>query len=179
MTAATPNGHDSACTSLTRSDTHTLNISLQSGSSPSRRRRRNKGGQVRRTLAGAALAVLLAACGGSNSPDTEAVSADAPAALVEIEYVIHGTTTRADVTMRVASGLRQDADLVLPERSNGEHEATYTHTIPAGDRLYLSAQNGRGSGVIRCSIVDSHGRTLSSTEATGGYAIATCEGRAR
>lgn len=128
----------------------------------------------------AVLAVIsLAACGGSNSPDTEAASASAPAGLVEIEYVIHGTTTRADVTMRVASGTRQDADLVLPERSNGERQATYTHTIATGERLYLSAQNGRGSGAIRCTIVDSDGRTISSSEATGGYAIATCEGRAR
>lgn len=177
MTAAAPNGNDSACTALTRSDTHTVTINLQSGFSPSRCRRRSKGGQVRRSLAVAALAGLLAACGGPNSPDTEAASASAPAGPVEIEYVIHGTTTQANVTMRTGTGSRQD-DITLPDRGD-ERRSTFTFSTPAGERLYLSAQNANSSGVIRCTIVDSQGRTISSNESTGGYSIATCEGEAR
>jgi hypothetical protein len=125
---------------------------------------------------GTAAVTATAACSGGGSPGTTPIASPEP---VEIEYVIHGSTPEANVTMVVADGLRQDEGLILPERTDGEHRATYTHEMPAGERVYLSAQNARGAGTVRCTIVASDGRTISSHEATGGHAIATCEGTAR
>ena len=53
---------------------------------------------------------------------------------------------------------------------------TGTFTFKAGDHVYVSVQNQQGAGSVTCRItVD--GLKVSENTSSGGYAIATCQGK--
>lgn len=79
----------------------------------------------------------------------------------------YGSGRTGMVTAQAPGGTTQRTDL-LP--------ITGTFTFHSGDFVYLSVQNQQGLGAVTCRItVD--GKVVSENTSTGGYTIATCQGR--
>jgi hypothetical protein len=82
-------------------------------------------------------------------------------------YKIAGTTSRADYTIENSQGGTEQGEVSVPW--------TKTFTFRRGDFVYLSAQNQRDSGTIKCEIwVD--GKLFKNSSSSGGYMIASCSG---
>jgi hypothetical protein len=73
------------------------------------------------------------------------------------------------------TGQSQGTNLAVPLTTENGKTRGIRGDFPEGSVVYISAQNMGDSGDITCRItVD--GRVLSENTASGGYAIATCEG---
>lgn len=93
----------------------------------------------------------------------------------EVVYEVEGDAAYADVTMETPTGQSQQSpDLPMALESGG---GPLTFEFTPGSFVYLSAQNPDESGDITCRItVD--GVVVSENTSSGGFAIATCKGRA-
>ena len=78
------------------------------------------------------------------------------------------------VTIQTENGGTSQAVVALPLSVDGH--PGITGTMHTGDFVYISVQNGQGLGSVTCRVtVD--GVVVSENTATGGYTIATCQGR--
>lgn len=124
-----------------------------------------------------AVVVIVVAIAGANGGDRSTTGAE-PAAdgTVTVLYEVEGSTDYADVTMETPTGSSQiSPDVPMTRKSDGRRGLSME--FAPGAFVYLSAQNNRGYGTVTCRItVD--GVVVSENSASGGYAIATCEGSA-
>lgn len=86
----------------------------------------------------------------------------------EITYRTGGSARMGDVTYAAPSGTSQASNARLPFMIG--------YTMSRGDFAYVSVQNGENAGTVSCEIV-MDGRVVVSNSSSGGYAIATCNGR--
>lgn len=106
--------------------------------------------------------IALAACT-TSTPGTTASTAH------RIEYRVIGTGTAGVITYETATGdSAQQANKALP----WSFEMT---DIEEGSFLYVSAQNGTGSGTISCAILVD-GITVESNDSSGQFTICTASG---
>lgn len=128
---------------------------------------------------GVALAALLAGLVGCSAAPEASAGAAATAGAArdtrEVTYLLSGSATDADITIETPSGSTQRS--VRVPLINKAGTAGLIFTMPAGHFVYLSAQNSAGYGDITC-VIEVDGKTVAQNTATGGYAVATCEGRA-
>lgn len=114
-------------------------------------------------LLGAVIAVVLAyAVGNLPATSTHTVVYEVAA------DTAYGSGRTGTVTMQTADGTSQSATPLPATFSAG--------SFSTGDFVYVSVQNGQGLGSVTCRItVD--GDVVSENTSTGGYTIATCQGR--
>lgn len=128
---------------------------------------------------------LVGACSNEGEPAAGEQSATAApvvdASPVEVVYKVDGVgTDRASLTAKMPTGTEQAANAELPLRSEkpeqpGVYQPGVYLTMQAGDFAYISAQNVKANGRVTCQIIVD-GSVISENTASGGYAIATCEG---
>jgi hypothetical protein len=131
-----------------------------------------------RLLLAAALGagLILSGCGsgGSSSPPTREQGLPV-SSTVGVVYLVRGTAQSATWTVQTPTGTKQgDADVPLMNKSGSEG---LQFLFEPGDFVYISAQNDGETGTVECSIV-ADGTVISQNEASGAFAIATCEGQA-
>jgi hypothetical protein len=115
--------------------------------------------------------------GGCSTASPSAQAPPAPAALTKIRYSVSGTTNQASVTFQTPTGTSQQNDIDIPLRTkDGYYYLEFAFT--GGAFVYLSAQNSNDRGSLTCHIETANGQVLSENTASGGYAIAACQGRA-
>jgi hypothetical protein len=91
-------------------------------------------------------------------------------------YEVEGTAESATITAEMPTGTSQGTGKTVPLTTTSGRGLT--NTFPRGAFVYISAQNEGATGDITCRItVD--GVVISENAASGGYAIATCQGTAR
>ena len=115
---------------------------------------------TRRRWQAAAFVLLTLAGGCSGSPNAPSGS--------EVEYRIVGTTTRASVTYRNATGGTTQTDVTLP----WSHRWSGART---GDTLFVSALNRLDAGTIKAQIFK-QGTLYRESESTRGFGIASVSG---
>lgn len=98
-----------------------------------------------------------------------------PAAGHTVVYQADGVGTAQGLfNLQTPTGGQQSvAALPLQTASGGSPSFS---GLESGQFLYISVQNQSASGTVTCSIV-LDGKVISSNTSTGGYVIATCEGR--
>lgn len=118
--------------------------------------------------------LLATACAGSAAPERDA---PAPAAKHTVQFFAEGTETKwAAVTMRTESGGTTQFTPDLPMTTKAGVVGLSFDTYPSGSFLYFSMQNKEGYGSVTCRItVD--GVKVDEATSSGGYAIATCQGK--
>jgi hypothetical protein len=95
---------------------------------------------------------------------------------VEITYDVRGSASDADVTVETPTGVSQQQGADIPLRNQtGSHGLIFTFDPSAF--VYVSAQNADSYGDVVCTI-ERDGEVISRNQASGAYAIATCEGTA-
>lgn len=125
------------------------------------------------TLSGMlAFPLLVAGCTGGS-----ASSQPPPPAKHTVSFFAEGTETKwAAVTMRTESGGTTQFKPDLPMTTKAGEVGLTFDTYPSGSFLYFSMQNQEGYGSVTCRItVD--GVKVDEVTSSGGYAIATCQGR--
>lgn len=91
-----------------------------------------------------------------------------------VVYKVHGTATSVSWTVQTPTGTKQgDAD--VPLMNTGGTEGLQ-FTFPAGEFVYISAQNQGESGTVEC-IIEVDGVEVSRNASTGAYQIAQCDGQ--
>jgi hypothetical protein len=117
----------------------------------------------------ACVAIFLSGRGGSSSGSG---SISAPVNSVpktyKITYKVAGPTSRASLTYQNEQGATEQATVNVPWEKS-------FNAVP-GDFLYISAQNEKDGGGITCEILV-NGVSAKKATSTGGYVIATCNGR--
>jgi hypothetical protein len=135
---------------------------------PSRRLLRSKTAIISAVVVGglalwAVLSIILMSLAGSMHPTTHTVLYEATA------DAYTGSGRSGMLTLETEAGGSSQAVVDLP------FSGTST-TFHRGDFLYLSVQNQQPAGSVTCRItVD--GVVVSENTSTGGYVIATCQGR--
>jgi hypothetical protein len=86
-----------------------------------------------------------------------------------IKYRVSGTTTRASLTYENESSNTEQIVVSLPWSES--------FTAEKGQFLYISAQNEKGSGSIKCEILQG-GEVIEEATSSGAYVIASCSGSA-
>lgn len=122
------------------------------------------------TLSGTVTFLLLVAGCASGATTTKATTH-------EVWYRADGDgTTEASYTLQSDDGGTRQQDITLPlMNQKGETGLTFTG-FKSGAFVYLSVQNSTAAGSVTCQIfVD--GKEISSNTSTGGYKIASCQGR--
>lgn len=131
-------------------------------------------------MAGIAAVVVLIAVIAVAKDDSGDVTPSADTAPVDVRstvlYEVEGSTDYAAVTMETPTGSSQiNPDVPMVRTGSGERGLEME--FAAGSFVYISAQNQRAAGTVTCRItVD--GTVVAENTATGGYAIATCQGSA-
>lgn len=126
------------------------------------------------TLSGMIAFPLLAACSGGVAANREAPT---PPAKHTVQFFAEGTETKwADVTMRTESGGTSQFTPDLPMKTKAGAAGLSFDTYPSGAHLYFSMQNKEGYGSVTCRIMVD-GVKVDEVTSSGGYAIATCQGR--
>jgi hypothetical protein len=98
-------------------------------------------------------------------------------AKVDVLYEVEGTTSSASVTMQTPTGTSQITPAVPMRRESDGRRGLEAEFSP-GSFVYISAQNKQSSGTITCRITV-NGSVIAENTSSGGYAIASCSGRAR
>lgn len=101
----------------------------------------------------------------------------AQSSTVEVLYEVEGSATSANLTMASATGTVQFNGKLVPLQNKTTGKRGLTTTMSRGDFVYISAQNKGSSGTITCRIT-ADGVVVSTNTSSGGYAIASCNGRA-
>jgi hypothetical protein len=115
-------------------------------------------------LLGVVIAVVLAYVAG-NLPATSTTHTVVYEVAADTAY---GSGRTGTVTMQTANGTSQSTTPLPATFSGG--------TFNTGDFAYVSVQNGQGLGSVTCRItVD--GVVVSENTSSGGYTIATCQGK--
>ena len=120
----------------------------------------------------AVVPVLLFAAVGCGSAEGSASSRPT------VTFFAEGVDTEAAaLTMRSESGgtLQKDVSLPLKDVTTGV-QGLVSDQFERGDFLYFSMQNSNGFGSVTCRIVVD-GEEVDRATASGGYKIATCQGR--
>jgi len=112
---------------------------------------------------------LLGDGGGGGGSGSRSSRPTARPSTYDIIYRISGSTSKASLTYENASGNTEQQDVRVPWELELE--------VPAGQFLYISAQNDRDSGSIRCEIVQD-GKVVEEASSSGAYVIASCSGSA-
>lgn len=127
------------------------------------------------------LAVLtLAACGGK-TPVAQTPPAVTPVVtnhtvVYEAEAPDSDTPRTANYTLQSDDGGSRQGDIDLPLKNQNGTLGLRFPGFHTGDFIYLSVQNGDEYGSVTCRItVD--GTVVSENTSSGGYTIATCQGR--
>lgn len=122
----------------------------------------------------AAISALAWGLKQSGAPSADVGGHSTHAVLYEAEGQRARGLRSASITLQTPDGSSQ-AQVNLPMRTKaGDTGLTYTFTT--GDFVYLSVQNQDAAGSVTCRItVD--GSVISENTSSGGYAIATCQGR--
>lgn len=95
-----------------------------------------------------------------------------------VTYYVEGSTSQASITMQTPTGSSQQSDVDVPLTRKSDGREGISFVFRSGDFVYISAQNSESTGTVRCRIVGKDGEVVSENVASGGYAIATCKGRA-
>jgi len=129
--------------------------------------------------AGALLVTLLVSIASANFKTAEAGKAIAVASATRmVLYEVEGTAKGVDMTLQTPSGTSQRNGKAVPVTNKASGRPGILFEMQAGSFLYIAAQNNGASGTISCRItVD--GVVVAENFSSGGYAIATCQGRAR
>lgn len=94
-----------------------------------------------------------------------------------VQFFAEGTETKwAAVTMRTESGGTTQFTPDLPMKTKAGEVGLSFDTYPSGSLLYFSMQNKEGYGSVTCRIVVD-GAKVDEVTSSGGYTIATCQGR--
>lgn len=93
---------------------------------------------------------------GTSSPSTHSIT-----------YHVDGSTSKASLTYNNAQGGSQQEEVSIPWKK--------TFSVKRGDFLYISAQNKEAYGNIEVKILVD-GKQFKSSEASGGYTIASANG---
>jgi hypothetical protein len=88
-----------------------------------------------------------------------------------ITYQVVGTARSASITYENMQGGTEQGDYKLPIKK----EWTYTGSVPAGQFLYISAQNDSESGTVTCQILVD-GTVWKTSTSSGAYVICTASG---
>jgi hypothetical protein len=117
------------------------------------------------------------ACGSNTAIEARATSTPkaiatprpvATSSTYSVVYNVYGIgTNRASLTIENETGGTEQKDVTLPWSE--------TFTAEYGQFVYLSAQNDKDSGTIKCEILVNN-QTLQSSTSDGAYAIASCSG---
>lgn len=90
-------------------------------------------------------------------------------------YEVEGTARVVDITIKTATGIKQQSSVTVPMTTKGKRGMQLTFT--SGSFVSIAAQNQGDSGTVTCRItVD--GVVVSENTASGAYTIATCDGTA-
>jgi hypothetical protein len=127
------------------------------------------------TLTGTvAFLIGVTACTG---PATSNRDSSTPAAKHIVKFFAEGTETKwAAVTMRTESGGISQFTPDLPMVTKAGDVGLTFDTYPSGSFLYFSMQNKEGYGSVTCRITID-GVKVDEATSSGGYAIATCQGK--
>lgn len=127
-------------------------------------------------------AVALVGCGQGEeeraAAEAEALVEELAAGFPVIRYSVGGSTSQASITVRTPTGTSQQSDIDVPLRSRSG-EPFLRFVFERGEFVYISAQNSLESGSVSCRIENGDGEVIASNQASGAFAIASCEGRAR
>lgn len=99
----------------------------------------------------------------------------ATASLQTVLYEVEGTAPGVNITVTTPTGITQANGKAVPLRRGGSPGLQYM--FPAGAFVSISAQNVESYGDLLCRITV-NGRVVSENRASGGYAIASCDGTA-
>jgi hypothetical protein len=122
----------------------------------------------------AAVATVLVVAG-SIGGDSSGGGSSGGGSTVSVLYEVEGTADSTTITFTTPTGQSQGTNLAVPLTTENGKTRGIRGDFRKGSVVYISAQNMGDSGDITCRItVD--GRVLSENTASGGYAIATCEG---
>jgi hypothetical protein len=122
------------------------------------------------------IAAAIALFGWITDRGNDDSSSDGESATVSVLYEVEGTAVSATITAQMPTGTSQGTGKTLPLMTTSGRGLT--NTFRRGAFVYISAQNEDEFGDITCRItVD--GVVISENAASGGYAIATCQGTAR
>jgi hypothetical protein len=121
--------------------------------------------------------LLLSGCGGSAKEPASSVPVAAYTPTVhKVIYAAEGEGPKtASYTWRSPTGTEQvEADLPLATKDG--QVGLHIDGFGSGDFLYLSVQNRESFGSVTCQIIVD-GVEVSSNTSSGGYAIASCQGK--
>lgn len=130
----------------------------------------------------AASSLALAGCGQSEeerAAQVESLAAELAAGFPVVRYSVGGSTSQASITVRTPTGTSQQSDVDVPLRTKEGGKPYLEFVFERGAFVYLSAQNSLDSGSVSCRIENGEGEVIAENLASGAYAIASCEGRAR
>ncbi|MDQ0675134.1 hypothetical protein QFZ36_002695 [Pseudarthrobacter siccitolerans] len=126
----------------------------------------------------AVIGTAMAGAGKNKTTTSTGTDSTAYSSTFEVLYEVEGTATGANLTMEAPTGTVQGSGKAVPLANGTTGKRGITYTMPRGHFLYLSAQNTNSKGTITCRItVD--GTVVSTNTSSGGYSIASCEGKAR
>ena len=86
-----------------------------------------------------------------------------------VSYHVTGTAKHASLTYANETGNTEQRGVFLPWEMKFK--------APAGQHLYISAQNDGKTGSVKCEIKEA-GLVIEKAESKGSYVIATCSGSA-
>lgn len=130
----------------------------------------------------AVIAGIWAMASAGNDEDRSARAAAAVDTSVYVLYEIEGTTDYASMTITTPTGIQQaepDVPLKMKTGARAGQRGLLVGPFSPGDFVSISAQNKRGHGTIVCRISTEDGDVISENASSGGYSIASCDGRAR
>lgn len=129
-----------------------------------------------------ALLVVLVGCAGTStrgvspSPKPSASSFSPTPVDHVVLYELDGSAASANITYQTPTGMSQQQGIDVPMTSKSGGPGLEFKGFGYGDFVYFSAQNDGEYGSLTCRItVD--GEVISENTSSGGFAIATCEGR--
>jgi hypothetical protein len=118
-------------------------------------------------LIAAAICVMVAvgSSGSTGSSISNPLSAPFSTASYKVTYRITGSSGKASLTYQNQDGGTEQTTVATPWDKS--------FTAKAGDFLYISAQNERDYGGVKCEILID-GKRIKTAESSGAYVIASC-----
>jgi len=124
--------------------------------------------------AGLILVGWITSRGDGDSSSGGSSSSGGGSTMVSVLYEVEGTAESTTITAEMPTGTSQGTGKSVPLTTTSGTRGL-RNTFPRGAFVYISAQNEGATGDITCRItVD--GVVISENTASGGYAIATCQG---
>lgn len=109
--------------------------------------------------------VVIGSSGSSRSSSSNPLSAPFGVESYKVIYRVSGSSGKAALTYQNQDGGTEQTTVVTPWGKS--------FTANAGDFLYISAQNERDYGGVKCEVLVD-GKLVKTAESSGAYVIASC-----